>query len=192
MINETKNQIMTGARQCFFRHGYTASNITLISQYAGFSRVTVHKQFKNKDDAFRQLCLLIVDESTQACEPILENTTLPCWEAIESIMAIWLRPTFEEVSDQVVMRDLKYHVQEVADDIFVAAHELVENMIRSRLTMGIENQEINIANTEVTIADMANLLVACLDGVRGHIHHADIKVRCHQLVNIFKQATLSR
>lgn len=182
---------MNGARQCFFRHGYTASNITLISQYAGFSRVTVHKLFKNKDDAFRQLCRLIVDESTVACEPILANESLDCWEAIEDIMDIWLKPTFEEVSDQIVMRDLKYYVQEVADDIFTEAHELVETMIRQKLSLGIDNQTIDLNKAGINQADLANLIVTCLDGIRGHIDHGEIQNRSHQMVNIFRIATQS-
>jgi len=189
MGNSSYEQVLAGARQCFFRHGYTASNMTLISQYAGYSRVTVHKHFKNKDDAFRVLCQQVVKEATDACQPILADTLLLPWDAIEAIMVVWLRPTFEEVNDEVVMRDLKFYVQEVADDLFLAAHEQVETMIEQRLSLGLEQGHIQLNRSQMTVMDMARLLVASADGIRGYIPHKSIEKACHDLVKVFRAAT---
>lgn len=114
MIGNTEQKILSAARQCFFQHGYKASTMTLISEYAGFSRATIHKYFNNKDDAFRQVLMQIKQQANDACQPIMKGD-LECWQSISLIVQTWLKPTFEEAGDQRIINDLKYHVQQIAD-----------------------------------------------------------------------------
>ena len=87
---KTEQKVLAGARQCFFQHGYKASNMTLISEHAGLSRATVHKYLKNKDDAFRKVVYQFQLQANNDCKPILAQQ-LECWETIRRIMQTWLK-----------------------------------------------------------------------------------------------------
>lgn len=189
---ETQQHILQMARQCFFRHGYKASNMSMVSEYAGFSRATLHKHFKNKDILFRAVCQQYQEQGNRACRPLL---TMPAseagdtWQKIETVLGIWLRPSFEEVSDQMILRDLKFHAQTVAEDIFNAAHEDLCDMISQLVAQGVENGELNLdAMTGINHTILSQLIVAALDGFRGHYETEEVVTGLSQLLTVFKQA----
>lgn len=190
MTSNTEQKILTGARQCFFRHGYKASNMTLISEYAGFSRATIHKHFKNKDDAFRQVLLQIKQQANDACLPIMKGN-LECWKSISLIVQIWLKPTFEETGDQRIINDLKYHVQQVADDIFQQVRKDIEDMLYELLTKAENINEISLVNTGLETRELAKILLASLDGIRGHLEKQRLQQASHDILHIFKLACRS-
>ncbi|WP_396587026.1 TetR/AcrR family transcriptional regulator [Bermanella sp. R86510] len=189
MNNATKQQVLMGARRCFFQHGYSASNMTLISQYAGYSRVTVHKHLRNKDDAFRQVCENFQQQATELCQPIVQNPDLDCWHALEAIMIIWLTPTFEEVSDEQVMGDLKYHAQTVAKDIFDQARDNIIAMCDVVLTQAIADKSIQLDGVAMGTKQLASIMIASLDGVRGHMPNHAVKSACEAILRVYQQAT---
>lgn len=187
MITNTEQKVLVGARQCFFRHGYKASNMTLISEYAGYSRATIHKYFKNKDDAFRQVVHQFQQQANDACQPILAQN-LECWESINLVMQTWLKPTFDEVSDQYILNDLKYHVQHVAEDIFKQARQGIEDMLCSILETAEQQDSLSLANLPVNSRQLAKLLLASLDGLRGHLEKQDLEQASHDVLRIFQLA----
>ncbi|EAT13955.1 TetR/AcrR family transcriptional regulator [Bermanella marisrubri] len=192
MEKSTKQAVLLGARQCFFQHGYSASNMTLISQYTGYSRVTVHKYLHNKDDAFRQVCQDFQINATQASQLVLEEHEFDCWQSIRQVMLIWMTPTFEEVSDEQVMGDLKYHAQTIAKDIFDEARKSVSNMCAQLLNRGIQRNEIQLSKLGITSNQLSDILVACLDGVRGHMANQEVKAACDNILKIYELATQAR
>lgn len=187
MAIETEQKILAGARHCFFQHGYKATNMTLISKYAGFSRATVHKHFKNKDDAFRQVCQQLQLQASQACILILKQN-LECWQSIRAIAEAWLKPTFDEVSDQRILNDLKYHVQHVAQDIFNQARQSIEDMLTGLLENAKAEQQVSFAAINIQPRMLAKLLVAGLDGLRGHMEKEALEQASIDMLKIFEQA----
>jgi AcrR family transcriptional regulator len=190
LTSNTEQKILTGARQCFFRHGYKASNMTLISEYAGFSRATTHKHFKNKDDAFRQVLMQVKQQANEACQPIMENN-LECWTNISLIVQIWLKPTFEEAGDQRIINDLKYHVQQVAEDIFQQARQDIADMLYDLLTKAEKKNDISLDKTGLEARELARLLLASLDGIRGHLEKQRLEQASHDILHIFQLACRS-
>lgn len=187
MTLNTEHKILAGARQCFFRHGYKASNMTLISEYAGFSRATTHKHFKNKDDAFRQVLMQVKQQANEACQPIMKGE-LECWESISLIVQIWLKPTFEEAGDQRIINDLKYHVQQVADDIFQQVRKDIEDMLYQLLAKAESKNDISLVHTGLETRELAKILLASLDGIRGHLEKQRLEQASHDILHIFKLA----
>ncbi|MGR6871597.1 TetR/AcrR family transcriptional regulator [Pseudomonas sp. HK3] len=184
---KTEQKVLAGARQCFFQHGYKASNMTLISEHAGYSRATVHKYFKNKDDAFRQVVHQFQLQANNDCLPILAQE-LECWETIGLVMETWLTPTFDEVSNQHILNDLKYHVQHVAEDIFAQARQDIENMLSDVLTKAEKAQSITLERTGLAPRKLATLILASLDGLRGHLEKQDLQQASHDVLRIFQLA----
>jgi len=188
MTTSTEQKVITAARDCFFHYGYKASNMTLISEYAGFSRATVHKYANNKEDAFRKVCKQFQEQAELACQPILEGD-LECWDAIELIMQAWLKPSFDEVKDIRILNDLKYHAQVVAEDIFLLARQQMEDMMCKQLEQAINKNELNITALNLSAREFAQLLLASLTGLRGQFDKASIQEASVNTLNIFRQAS---
>lgn len=187
MTTNTEQKVLASARQCFFRHGYKASNMTLISEYSGYSRATIHKYFKNKDDAFRQVFHRFQQQANEACQPIMAQQ-LECWERIHLIMRTWLKPTFDEVSDQFVLNDLKFHVQQVAAEQFQQARQGIEDMLYELLYKAEQQDKLSLTQIELSPRKLAKLLLASLDGLRGHLEKDNLEQASHEVIRIYKIA----
>jgi AcrR family transcriptional regulator len=186
----TEQKILTDARQCFFTHGYKASNMTLISEYAGYSRATIHKYFKNKDDVFRHVVHQFQQQANDACRPILAQN-LECWQSINLIMQTWLKPTFDEVNDQYILNDLKYYVQHVAEDIFKQARQDIEDMFCTLFEKAEQEGKLSLSHLPVNTRKLSKLLLASLDGLRGHLESQDLEQASHEILRIFQLACRS-
>ena len=191
MTNNTNSAIIRAARQVFITHGYKRTNMSLISKQSGFSRVTIHKHLKNKDDAFRNSIQQILIESQQACEPILEAAKhdLPCWLAIENLLLEWVTPVFEEVADHLKLQELKYHAQEIASDLFADAHKSIENMIAGVLESAVQNKKINLDSINITESQLATLIVSGMSGLQARPDIMNIKQTKKNLIKVFEVAT---
>lgn len=187
---DTQKHILLLARSCFFQHGYKASNMSMISQYAGFSRATIHKYFKNKDHVFRSVCRQIQQQSNEACAPLLDRKAEPCWQRIGLALEVWLKPTFEEVNDQLILRDLKFHAQSVAEDIFNEAHEDLHHLIQALIDQGLEQKLITLKALNMDSSMLSHLIVAGMDGLRSHFECQEVQKGVQHLLTVFKQATI--
>ncbi|GAA6134338.1 hypothetical protein NBRC116188_11270 [Oceaniserpentilla sp. 4NH20-0058] len=161
--------------------------MTLISEYAGVSRATVHKYARNKEDAFRKVCKQFQVQAQEACTPF-EELDLECWQAIDLILQIWLKPTFDEVSESRVLNDLKYHIQHIAQDIFKEARQILEDMINKQITKGIAKQQISLEQLGYTSQTLTQLILASLDGLRGHYEKQDLNQASQNMLTVFKVA----
>jgi len=187
MAKSTEQKVLAAARMSFFQYGYMATNMTLISETAGFSRVTTHKYLKNKDDALRQVCRQFQQQANEACAPLFTQQ-LNCWEAIDLIMQVWLKPTFEEVVDQKVLNDLRYHVQQVASDIFVEARQDLEDMLCEQIEKGVAEGSLTLEKIQVSPRQLSSLLLASLDGLRSHLDKTGLQTASQDVLRIYQLA----
>lgn len=187
MSNNTQQQILDGARQCFFQHGYKASNMSLISQYAGFSRVTLHKYFKNKDLVFRAVCHEYQVRCHDACLPILD-TQLNCWESIAQSLETWSKSIFESVSDRLVYKDLHYYAQQVAEDIFLDAHLKLESVLCQIIQKGAQKGELDLQKLNLNDIQFAKILIATINGINSNSAPELIELTTKQALYLFRLA----
>ncbi len=187
MNKNTQQQILDGAKKCFFQHGYKASNMSLISQYAGFSRVTLHKYFKNKDLVFRAVCHEYQARCHEACLPILD-AQLNCWEGIAQSLGAWSKSIFESVSDRLVYKDLHYYAQQVAEDIFLDAHLKLESVLCQIINQGEKNGELDLQKLQLSNIQLAKILIATINGINSNMAPELIKLTTKQALNIFRLA----
>lgn len=159
--------------------------MTMISEYAGYSRATTHKYFKNKDDVFRQVIHQYQQQANQDCQPILTKNH-ECWMTINLIMNVWLKPTFSEVSDLYILNDLKYHIQHIAEDIFKQVRQDIENMLSDILKKAIDEKKISLANLALNEQRIAKLLLASLDGLKNHLEQHEIEQAIQDIIKIFQ------
>jgi AcrR family transcriptional regulator len=192
MSNDTQITIINAARHVFSKHGYKRANMSLISDQCGFSRVTVHKYLANKEDAFRQCIKKIIEDSQLACKPTMEayQQGLPCWQAIATLLEEWRKPSFKDVTDPLVLHELKYYGQEIAPDILKSAYTEIDNLLEYVLSDSSNKGSINLSNVNLTAKQVAQLIVSSMSGIRDRIDMNDSKLDRQNLVQIFAAATL--
>ena len=188
MSKDTQQKIIDGARICFFKHGFRGSNMSLISQYAGFSRVTVHKHFKNKDRVFRAVCSNYQTKCNSDCQVILAQQ-ISCWEKIERVAASWSKSAFEEVHDDQVLRELLFEASQVASDIFEDAHNDLEQILQGILDEGVSRSQISLQACQLNSSQLAAIIVANIQGIRTRFPREQMLQAYHQLIGLYRLAT---
>ncbi len=188
MSSDTQQKIIDGARNCFFKHGFRASNMSLISQYAGFSRVTLHKHFKNKDGVFRAVCSDYQVRCNSDCQVILAQQD-SCWQIIEQVTATWSKSAFDEVHDDKVLRELLFEATQVASDIFEDARANLELMLQNILDEGIAGSQISLKACQLNSPQLAAIIVASINGIRTNFPREQILQTSHQLIELYRLAT---
>jgi len=188
MSSDTQQKIIDGARNCFFKHGFRASNMSLISQYAGFSRVTLHKHFKNKDGVFRAVCNDYQVRCHSDCQVFLAQQD-SCWQILEQVIATWSKSAFDEVHDDKVLRELLFEATQVASDIFEDARENLELMLQNILDKGIADSQISLQACQLSSPQLAAIIVASINGIRTNFPREQILQTSHQLIDLYRLAT---
>lgn len=103
-------------------------------------------------------------------------------------MQAWLKPTFDEVSDQFVLNDLKFHVQQVAAEQFQQARQGIEDMLYELLYKAEQQDKLSLTQIELSPRKLAKLLLASLDGLRGHLEKDNLEQASHEVIRIYKIA----
>ena len=188
MSSDTQQKIIDGARTCFFKHGFRASNMSLISQYAGFSRVTLHKHFKNKDRVFRAVCSDYQTRCNRDCQVILAQQD-SCWVMIEQVTATWSKSAFDEVHEDKILRELLFEASQVAPDIFEEARRDLEQMLQGILDDGVTASQISLQACQLSSPQLAAIIVASINGIRNNFPREQILQTSHQLIELYRLAT---
>ncbi len=162
--------------------------MSLFSEYAGFSRVTIHKYFKNKDLVFRAVCNEYQSKCHQACLPIID-AQLDCWEAIALVMDVWSKSVFEEVNDSLIYKDLHYYAQQVAADIFLDAHVNLESVLCKIINNGVGQRQLDLQKMNLSDHQFASILVSSLNGINSNTKPELIRETTEQTLNIFRLAS---
>ncbi|MEY8247344.1 MAG: TetR/AcrR family transcriptional regulator [Bermanella sp.] len=191
MNSDTQQKIIDGARDCFSKHGFRASNMSLISRYAGFSRVTLHKHFKNKDRVFRAVCSDYQSKYEADCRLIVAQQT-PCWQMIEQITALWSSSAFNQVENDKVLRELLFETTQVADDILEAARNSLKQMLQGILDDAVCASQISLHACQLNSQQLAAIIVASVNGIRSHFPREQTLSASQQLLELYRLATLSQ
>jgi AcrR family transcriptional regulator len=191
MSNDTEIAIINAARHVFALHGYKRANMSLISEHSGYSRVTVHKYLANKEDAFRQSIQNIIENSQLACKPIILafQQGLPCWQVIEMLLEEWRKPSFKEVTDTLILHELKYYGQEIAPDLFKTAYQQIDGLLEGVLSAAHNKGTIDLSRVNLTAKQLAQLIVSTMSGLRSRGDISDPKQGIESLIKVFEAAT---
>ncbi len=188
MSSNTRQKIITSARECFLKCGFRASNMSLISKLAGFSRVTLHKHFKNKERIFHAVCLDYQTQCQQQCQ-VIRDQDLPCWDMIQQVTDVWTNTAFDEVHDSLVLKELLFEAHQVAADIFTQATEDLTKMLKEILDNGIKRSELSLQACQLSSTQLAVIILATLSGIRANQPKPQILATSHQAINMYRLAT---
>lgn len=190
-MTETQRKILKSAEQCFFQHGYTKANMSLVSEYAGISRVTIHKHFKNKEGLFRSVVNSCLTDSIELAEQILsESPAEDCWHNIERYMLTQANPIFENIKDQFVLKDLNNAVNEITEDILYAKKTEHVKFIEKQLLAAEEKGTVDLEPLQMSAHELAWLMKNSFSGLFMYAPLEELKSQMHALIRVYKHATL--
>ncbi len=160
----------------------------MISRYAGISRVTIHKQFKSKEDLFRAVVRQHIDES-MANLTVYRNSEQNFWQETENIIQERCVEMFEEVRSALVRADLMHAGQEFCQDIIEAEESSLFNCIKLRLNKEINANRLTLERVNMSVDDFARILKSAPLGLA--VSNLDINNNqfVKNLMKIFKEST---
>lgn len=186
----TKQEITELALKCFSQFGFSKTNMSLISQYTGYSRVTVHKYFKNKKVLFRNVVELCTSNSIHEAENRIQEIQLSNpWDMIEEYLVASGKKVFENVEDDYVLKDLHNAIGETSGDIVEAKQKIIIKFIQQELERGIKDNLIVLDSIKTNPEKLAYLIDYCYLGIMRNTPVQDIQNQLHQLIRVYRMAT---
>ena len=188
ILTTSRKIILKAATECFFQHGYTAANISMIGRYAKISRVTIHKQFKSKEDLFR----VVVEKYIAESNILLEQYSQACgdfWGETEAFTLSRCGELFEEISSAIVRTDLYNAGQSYCQDIIQENEFKARRSIAARITKEIEANRLTLKNIDMSVEELALIIESTPLGMVLSSLYEDDYVYVSHLMKIFKAAT---
>lgn len=190
MSNSTKEKILESAESCFFQHGFQRTNMSLVSKYSGFSRVTVHKHFCTKKNLLRAVILNYFQSKMEEVEKHIEqHPEYTAWQAIEYWNDILSHPIFEQINDQYILEDLNQACNEHAYDIKLEMKQKMIAFIKKHIDRGIEDNEICLSKVGVDSLELATLIDNSMEAVVMNTALDKTKIHVNALFRVFKAST---
>lgn len=186
MLNSTI-KILNAAKQCFYRHGFSATTISMISKYADVSRVTIHKQFCSKEQIFRKVIVHYNQEMIEQTASIIACKQ-PCWTKVDSLLTQWGDEIFKEINDEVVRNDLIYSAKQYCREEILSMREVKCNLIEQILQQGIKNNEICLDKLAMTAYEVADLIEITFSGLVNTGRQENTEKRITSLLKVYQVA----
>jgi len=190
MSKPTQDKILKSAEDCFFQHGYQRTNMSLVSKYSGFSRVTVHKHFCTKKHLLRAVVENFFKSNLDTTEKHLQqHPEYSAWQAIEHLTEIMAHPIFERINDQYVLEDLDKACNEHANEIKLEMKQKMIAFIKKHIDRGIANNEICLDKVDIDSLELATLIDNSMEAVVINTALDKTKMHIDALFRVFKAST---
>mgnify|MGYP003669176641 CR=1 FL=1 len=184
----TTDKILNTAMDCFFQHGYDTSNISMVSRYAGISRVTIHKQFKSKEVLFRA----VVEKHFQQHNILINiysKSEKNFWLETQDLIIQRCEGLFNDVSSSLVRSDLIHAGQAFCKDIIQAEESLIKTSIRSRIEKEIDANRLTLRKVGLTAEQLAEALHFAPFGITVSVSEQNNTAFVENLMAVFKAST---
>jgi AcrR family transcriptional regulator len=190
MPNNTKQEIVELSLKCFSQFGFSKTNMSIISEYTGYSRVTVHKYFKNKKTLFRSVVQLCTKNSISAAEDRMQEIQLTNpWDMIEEYLMAIGKKVFENVQDDYILKDLQSAVHDEAKDIVDAKQAITIKFIQNELEQGMKQNLLDLEPIHTTAEELAYLIDYSYYGIMRNATVHEIPNHVHRLIKVYRSAT---
>ena len=187
-MSSTTDKILNIAMECFFQHGYDTANISMVSRYAGISRVTIHKQFQSKELLFRA----VVEKHFQQHNIQLEKyskSEANFWQETKDLILQRCEGLFNDVSSSLIRANLLHAVHALCKDLIQAEEGSIKNSIRSRIEKEISANRLTLNKVGLSTDELANTLHYAPFGITTAVSNQNITAFVENLMAVFKAAT---
>lgn len=190
-MTETQTKIIQSAETCFFQYGYSKTNMSLVSEYAGTSRVTVHKYYKNKIALFRGVIEECMSASMEEAKALLiSSPSDDCWFNVERYMLAKTKSVFDNVTDGFILKDLHNAANEIALDLLeeknAQSAAFIANEIRKSEKLGL----IDLSRTSLTADEIGELIIHSFSGLFMYAEIKNMREQIKNLIKVFHAGTI--
>jgi len=188
-MNETTQQnIVLSAKQCFFQHGFKKTTMTMVSDYSGFSRVTVHKHFTSKEQLFLATLEAELKLKFERAENAIRSEYSP-WKNIETYLLNIASTIFENIENEFVLQDLHHTFNTIGLELKNQFRARVIQFIEQQIELGSQSNVLSLKASELNPLTISTLVDLCFSGIILNSPLSQIKPQIHHLIRIFKLAT---
>ncbi|SES92243.1 transcriptional regulator, TetR family [Thalassotalea agarivorans] len=171
----------------FFQHGYTHSNIALISRNIGVSRVTIHKQFGSKEQLFKAVVTRYMDNRIAQAKQFRK----PCddfWLTLEQLLLTWCQPAFEEIPNDIIRSDLLHAGTTLCQDVVEKKQAALRDVIAYLIEQGIAKQQVNLSRANLSVEAFAVSIESLFSGLVFISKGGETAIPVSYFFNILKAA----
>ncbi|WP_081180606.1 TetR/AcrR family transcriptional regulator [Colwellia sp. PAMC 21821] len=187
-LPSTTEKILNTAMECFFQHGYDTANISMVSRYAGISRVTIHKQFKSKEVLFRSVLEKHFQQHNILIN-IYSKSEANFWQETQDLIIQRCEGLFNNVSSSLVRSNLIHAGHAYCKDLIQAEEGLIKNSIRSRIEKEISANRLTLSKVGLTADELAETLHFAPFGITVSVLNQNNIAFVENLMAIFKAST---
>ena len=188
-LQSTTEKILNTATECFFQHGYDTANISMVSRYAGISRVTIHKQFTSKEFLFRA----VVEQHFKQHNILLNNYSRSdsnFWQDTYELIIQRCEGLFNDVSSSLVRANLLHAGHAFCKDLIEAEEALIKQSIQARIEKEIAANRLTLSRVNLSAEALAETLHFAPFGITISVTNQDNVVFVKNLMSVFKASTL--
>jgi AcrR family transcriptional regulator len=188
-LQSTTEKILALAMECFFQHGYDTTNISMISRYAGISRVTIHKQFKSKEVLFRA----VVNQHFKQHNILLNDYSRSngdFWQETYELIIQRCEGLFNDVSSSLVRANLLHAGHAFCKDLIEAEETVIKQSIQVRIEKEVAENRLTLQKVGLSAETLAETLHFAPFGITVSVSNQDNLVFVKNLMSVFKASTL--
>lgn len=190
LLPNTVEKIIAAASECFFQHGYSAANVSLICRYAGISRATIYKSFSSKETLFRALLEHHLTEE-QVLLADYQNSKKDFWTDTEQLIVDRCQGIFDDIPNATIRSELIHNAQKICKDIITVDRQLLREAIAKRLRTELEHSRLSMSVTGLTVEDFARLVEIVPIGIVSSAEEDEARASIKHLFIVFRASTMA-
>jgi len=187
MLPNSVEKIIIAAQACFYQHGYSAANVSLIGRYANISRATIYKNFSSKEAIFRAV---VEEHITQSNIALIDYSQSKgdFWFDTEQLIYGRCQGIFDEVASSLIRSELIHAGQLYCHDLLLANKQLVQQAIIKRLEQEVTQTKLNVEQVGLSIEDFAKVIESAPIGIAFSAIEDNSKAMIKNIFQIFKMS----
>lgn len=157
----TKEKIITSARNLFETYGYKKVSMEEVAVNAGVTKKTLYAYFKNKDDLFEHF----INEEVSNMKKIVtkfEKTKLKPAQKLHEMIYELIKYKKNSKFINVITREIQDIKSSKAKMFDNKINDNIKNFIEEKLTLSIKNKEIKNVNVKIVGFMIYNLYMTTL------------------------------
>lgn len=157
--------ILDAALPVFVRFGFRKTSMADIARAAGISRASLYLSFSSKEELFRAGSIRAHTRTLKKVAAALQDKG-SAFDRMEKAIAAFQGELIAPFGSSADAEELFAANMALAADITRDARARLVEMLAQSLTTAAENKEINLKPLQAPPAQLANIIVAAMDGIK--------------------------
>lgn len=157
--------ILDAALPVFVRFGFRKTSMADIARAAGISRASLYLSFSRKEELFRAGSIRAHTRTLKKVAAALQDKG-SAFDRMEKAIAAFQSELIGPFGSSADAEELFAANMALAADITLDARARLVEMLAQSLTTAAENKEINLKPLQAPPAQLANIIVAAMDGIK--------------------------